>query len=192
MFQKILNKITSILTIIFIIFEIIIILFIVLARANGQIPTIFSHNLYVIVSPSMEPELMVGDVIVSKKYDGEELIEGDVITYLGKEGDVAGKLITHKIVRFETVEGVEYIVTQGINGGSEDPKILYSDVKSIMKYKTNVIGPIYRIVNTPIGFVMLIMLPIVSIIVSEIKNLLTQVKEIKEEESKEKEELEKK
>ena len=135
----------------------------------------------------MEPELMVGDVIISKEYKGEELKEGDIITYLGKEGDVAGKLITHEIVRFETINGVEYIITQGINGGSEDPKIVYSDVRSIFMYKTKVIGPIYRIVNTPIGFMILIILPIASIVISEVRNLTKEIKELKEEEKKEKE-----
>lgn len=191
MVQKILSKIANVFTMVFIVFEIILILFIVMARINGQTPSIFSHNFYVIVSPSMEPELMVGDVIVSKVYKGEELKEGDIITYLGKEGDVAGKLITHEVVRFETIDGVEYIITQGINGGSEDPKIVYSDVRSIMKYKTKVIGPIYRLVNTPVGFMMLIILPIASIVISEIKTLTKQIKELKEEEKKEQEEIKK-
>ena len=187
MVRNILSKIANAFTVVFIIFEIILILFIVMARVNGQTPSLFSYNLYVIVSPSMEPELMVGDVIVSKVYKGEELKEGQIVTYLGREGDVAGKLITHEIVRFETIDGVEYIITQGINGGSEDPKIVKSDVRSILKYKTKVIGPIYRLVNTPIGFMILIILPIGCIVISEVRNLTKEIKQLKEEEKKEKE-----
>lgn len=187
MVRNILSKIANAFTVVFIVFEIILILFIVMARVNGQTPSLFSYNLYVIVSPSMEPELMVGDVIVSKVYKGEELKEGQIITYLGREGDVAGKLITHEIVRFETIDGVEYIITQGINGGSEDPKIVKSDVRSILKYKTKVIGPIYRLVNTPIGFMILIILPIGCIVISEVRNLTKEIKQLKEEEKKEKE-----
>ena len=187
MIRNILSKIANAFTVVFIVFEIILILFIVMARVNGQTPSLFSYNLYVIVSPSMEPELMVGDVIVSKVYKGEELKEGQIITYLGREGDVAGKLITHEIVRFETIDGVEYIITQDINGGSEDPKIVKSDVRSILKYKTKVIGPIYRLVNTPIGFMILIILPIGCIVISEVRNLTKEIKQLKEEEKKEKE-----
>ena len=67
------------LSIIIVIIEIVLILFLVLTKMSGGVPRLFGHSVYVIATPSMTPELEVGDIIISKAYDGGELSVGDVV-----------------------------------------------------------------------------------------------------------------
>jgi len=175
---KILKKIGGVLSGALIAIELVAVIFIVFMRIGGDVPTIFGHNLYVIVSPSMEPEICVGDIIISKEYKGEMLEKDQVITYRGREGDLAGKIITHKVVNVS--QDGETIVTRGVANGSDDPAIGKSDVMSVMVYKTFLIGKIYSVISTVWGFILLVLTPMLALIVSEVVNLLKDIKAEKE------------
>ena len=84
-------------------------------------------NVYVIASPSMDPILKVGDVIISKKYSGNinDLEEEDIITYMGRVDSYKGKLITHEIVSIDYDNNVIY--TKGINNSNIDPIVKNDD-----------------------------------------------------------------
>ena len=166
------KKIGNVLATLLIVVELMIIVFIVVSRISGGVPTVFGYQMYVIVTPSMEPEIMVGDMIISKKYDGGELAVGDVVTYLGREGDVADKVITHKIVE---ING-DTIVTQGVANATADPAITREDVLAVMVCKPAFLSAVYGLLNTPAGFICLILIPLAAMIVSEIISLMIQIK----------------
>ena len=124
----------------------------------------------------MEPEICVGDVLISKKYSGEKLQVGDVITYLGRQGELAGKMITHEIVNIYDENGKEVIIPQGIANPDPDPAITRDDIASVMVYKTILIGAIYAVVSSTWGFWLLVVAPLVAMIVSEIISLVREIK----------------
>lgn len=155
-----------------VILEIFVIIFIVFSKMSGDVPSIFGYRMYIVVSPSMEPEIEVGDVLISKEYDGGELTVGDVVTYLGKEGDMSGKMITHEIIR---IEG-EDIITKGLANSSEDPPITREDIDSVMLHNTVFISALYGVVTSTPGFICLVVLPLVLMIVSEIVGMVIQIK----------------
>lgn len=172
MIKKTFGKIGGVLATLLIILEIFAILFIVVGKMSGNTPTLFGHQMYIIVSPSMEPEINVGDVIISEKYDGGELEVGQVVTYYGTRGDVAGKMITHKIVE---IDG-DKIITQGVANTNPDPAIRRDEVRSVMKRNTVVLSAVYSVISTTAGFICLVILPLVAMIVSEIVGLVLEVK----------------
>ena len=152
--------------------ELLIIANVIYSRATGGFPNIFGYNLYEIISPSMEPEINVGDVIISKSYEGEELSVGQVITFHGRKGDLAGKIVTHKIVKIEETENGIEITTRGIANSKDDPAITQDDVISVMVYKTVVISFIYQIIDTVPGFIFLVIVPLVLLITTEVIQLV--------------------
>lgn len=170
--KKRIKKIGSVLSTLLIVAELVIIAGIVICRIGGNTPSVFGYRMYVIVSPSMEPEISVGDMIISKEYEGQALSVGDVVTYLGREGEMAGKVITHKIV---AIEG-ETIITQGVANREADPAITGDDVLAVMTYKTVVLSAVYRVISTGAGFIILIMLPLIVMIITEIVALMIQIK----------------
>lgn len=165
------KKIANVLSIAIVVVEVIVIAMLILTKINGDVPSIFGYSFYVIVSPSMSPELEVGDMIISKQFDGGDLEVGEVVEYLGKSGDMAGKVITHKIVKI-TGEGADrVIVTKGTANNTEDAPISPADIIAVMKYKTFLIDKIYSVLCTTAGFICLVLLPMVAMIVSEVVRL---------------------
>ena len=174
--RKILGKVGGILSTALIVLEVALILFVVASRITGGTPALFGYHMYVVVTPSMEPEIQVGDVLISKKYNGGDLREGDVITYLGRQGDMAGKMITHEIISIQGEGEDERIIAKGIANPDPDPAITRSDIASVMVYKTVVIGFIYSVISSTWGFWLLVVAPLVILIVSEIITLAREIK----------------
>ena len=167
------------LSIVLIVFEVLIIVFLVVSKVQGNPPTLFGHQMYFIRTGSMSPYLEPGEVIISKKYDGGELVagnDGDVVTYYG---DVNGnvEMITHRVIE---IDG-EKIVTKGDFNNTVDSPITKNDIEAVMVYKTVVIDKIYMIISSTWGFWLLIFTPIALLIVSEIVSLVKELKREKEE-----------
>ncbi len=174
--RKVFGKIGSVLSTAFIVLEIVIILFVVATKMMGGTPALFGYHMYVVVTPSMEPEIRVGDVLISKEYNGETLDEGDVITYFGRQGELAGKMITHEIIDIQGEGKEERIIAKGLANAEPDPPITRDDIASVMVYKTVLIGLIYAVISSAWGFWLLVVAPLVAMIVAEIVTLIREIK----------------
>ena len=176
--KKAFSVIGRVLSIALIVFEVIVIIFLVISKVQGTPPTLFGYQMYFIRTGSMSPYLEPGDVIISKKYEGGELIagkDGDVVTYYGDmNGNV--ELITHRVVK---VDG-DKITTQGDFNNVADSPITKDDIEAVMVHKTVVIDKIYKIISTTWGFWLFIFTPIASLIVAEIVSLVKELKKEKE------------
>lgn len=86
---------------------------VIFARSRGLTPDIFGLQFYQIESGSMEPSYHIGDIIISRKYDGERELEvGDVITFRTKKN----MIVTHRIVELSSDEsGRALYQTKGDN-----------------------------------------------------------------------------
>ncbi|AHF05930.1 signal peptidase I SipW [Desulfitobacterium metallireducens] len=84
----------------------------VTSRMNNGTPKLFGHQMYEVLSGSMEPGIHTGSVIFDKPgVDVKTLKEGDVITFKAK--DDPKMLITHRIVRVKTQDGAPAFQTKG-------------------------------------------------------------------------------
>lgn len=177
--KKALKIVGRVLSIALIVIEVLIIIFLVVSKVQGDTPTLFGYQMYFIRTGSMEPYLEPGDVIISKKYDGRELMSGengDVVTYRGSIGNRA-ELITHRVIE---VDGDE-IITQGDANNIADSPITKNEIEAVMVYKTVVIDKIYKVISTTWGFWLLIFMPIAILIISEIVSLAKELKKEKDE-----------
>ena len=174
--KKCFKKVFQVLGIAVIVIELIVIASVVISRVSGNVPSVFGYHLYVIVSPSMTPELEIGDVIISREYDGGELHVGQVVEYVGKSGSMKGKIITHRIESISGEGDDRVIITKGTANNEPDPPISPSDIVAVMIYETIVIGKIYSVLNTTAGFICLLLLPMVVMIIAEIVKLIFDVK----------------
>lgn len=94
------------------------------AKANNKVPSIFGMSIVTVQSGSMEPDYMVGDVLVIKKANLNELKAGDNIAFYAPlcseytvkiDGKKQSLVIFHKIVRIIDIEGVRHFVCMGTN-----------------------------------------------------------------------------
>ncbi len=182
---QILRKIASIITYVILGIICVTLLSVVFCRFSGKTPSVFGYRFNVIVTPSMEPEIKVGDVIISKNYTGQQLEVGSVITYYGEVGEYADKYITHKIRSVD--EEKQTLVTYGIAVGRDDPAISFDQVESLFVRKSAILTFLYSIISNPVAFVCLVIIPIIAMIAMEILNIIKEVKQAKQAEREENE-----
>lgn len=174
MIKKILNVISTV------IFVLILILTAVmfLARARGEAPKLFGYRFLRVVTDSMEPEIMVGDVVICKEAEPHTLKRGDTITYRSQAPGTAGRLITHKIVEDPVLlnDGSYRFQTQGIKPGAiPDKPISQDQVVGLVTGKSGIITAVYGLFSTKAGL-LIFLLPVLLIIGSEVKTIIRTLK----------------
>lgn len=128
------------------------------SKVNGKTPSLFGYSVLRVSTGSMQPELMIGDVILGKSVDNPtELKVGDVITYQGS-GQTEGLLVTHKIIvaPHKTADGTYKLQTKGVANDVPDPEISTEDVRYIMVCKLGFIDTLYNIFLSPWGLLIFI------------------------------------
>ena len=151
----------------------------------GETPSVFGYNLYYIVTGSMEPTIAVGDIILSKQATVEELEVGDIVTFTGESGELEGTIVTHRIQSVYEENGQIYVVTKGDANTVNDPPLRAEAVLAVMKCKVPLLGGLVRIINTPLGFLALVITPLLISLVKEIIDLVQAFRSTKEEQGNE-------
>lgn len=128
------------------------------SKVNGKTPSLFGYSVLRVSTGSMQPELMIGDVILGKCVDDPTALKvGDVITYRGS-GQTEGLLVTHKVVvaPYKTADGTYKLQTKGIANDAPDPEISTEDVLYIMVCKLGFIDTLYNLFFSPWGLLIFI------------------------------------
>lgn len=148
---------------------------------NGNIA---GYRVYTIATGSMEPELVVGDVILIEEATFEELKVDDVITYESKAAGTEGMIITHRIIDMD--KETKQLETKGDANEAVDPIIKDDQVLGKVVYKFTLISMLTKLVRNKIGFYFLIFVPLVVVIFLEIADIVTSKDDDDEEDKKEK------
>ncbi|MCI8575447.1 MAG: signal peptidase I [Bacilli bacterium] len=158
-------------------------------------------GLYTIVSPSMEPNLRVYDVIIDKKVNSpNEIKVGDIITFISTSTISKGLTITHRVVALvETENGIEY-KTKGDNNMSPDSTtVQFKNILGKVVIKVPQLGRVQQFLSTSSGWLLVVVIPAVLIIFNDILKIfkLTGAKKkvtnaLQTEEQKEQKEIAKK
>lgn len=146
-------------------------------------PSVFGFRTFSIITSSMEPKLKIGDVILVKEIKPSSLKVGDIITFKGMSGDLAGKIVTHEIVGITKEAGRKIFYTKGIKNVSNDPAVYEEQILGKYIYKFKIFSLIEKIMSTKIGFLLIIIIPLGYIYFYEIKDVINDVKKIKSNEN---------
>ncbi len=177
-FRNILNILGTVLLIILI--AVIIVMF--NARISGEAPNVFGYQVFRVSSGSMEPTLMIGDVIIVKDVDPDKIEIGDIVTYKGEVGDLDDKFITHQIIATpELVDGEYEFQTQGTAQGTVPDPIWYEDqLIGVYVCKVPYIDAIYNFFLQPYGLIAFVLV-IIILFGYELISLIVSYKSLDEE-----------
>lgn len=103
--------------------------FISIKVMHKDLASINGYAMLEVVSGSMEPTILKGDIIVINTKD-KDYKENDIITFRGKEGE----FVTHRIIEIDD----KTMITKGDNNNSEDDPIKTSSI--VGKYVTKING----------------------------------------------------
>lgn len=145
--------------------------------AASLLPIPGNYQIKVVLSGSMEPAIHTGSVVVIKPSDNYKI--DDIITF-GKDTkrDVP---TTHRIVEMSVVSGEMLYKTKGdANNGVDSQEVKESAVIGKVLFSIPYAGYMIDFARQPIGFILLVIIPVMCIMVDEIKKIWIEVKKIKE------------
>jgi len=154
----------------------------------NEVPTFAGIAPLVVQSGSMQPTIMVDDLIFTKKVDPSTLKEGDVIAFqpLGET-----TVVTHRVIALYEEDDVPQIATKGdANNTADADPILRTQVVGRYILRLPGVGRIAMFLQQPLGMVVCVAVPLMLFLMYDLLRRFLYGRKTKQEEESEKEELE--
>lgn len=133
----------------------------------------FGLRAYVVLSDSMSAtDFDAGDIVVIKTIDPSKLKVGDIVSYVSRDDENQGEIITHKIRSLTTdSNGQAGFITYGTTTDTNDETVVtYSMVVGKYLFKISGVGEFISFLQKPSGYMLFIFLPLAVIIVLQAVN----------------------
>ena len=180
--KKIFGIIKTIFNTIIVIVVLAFVLMVCLQRFSGNKISFLNYRMFTVVTGSMEPKYKIGDVLIAKEKAPNEIKIGDAISYLAEKGEIKNNVVTHEVVNITKNENGEYLFhSKGIANLIEDPIVHEKQLYGVVVYKTKLLSYIRKIISTDLGMLLLIIIPILYIIISEMIAILIEKEEKRKE-----------
>lgn len=156
---------------------------VILQRASNNDIALGGIRIFNIVSESMVPKYNIGDVLVVKSIEPQNIKVGDEIAYIGQESTFNQKIVTHQVIKIDYENGEYIFHTKGIANILEDPLVHQNQVFGKVVYKIWILSLISKILSNVYVVFFGIFVPIVILIFWTILKLkgLVEVEEYEEE-----------
>lgn len=177
--NKFINTIFTAIKIVLTLLIIMVVSVIFVQRISNNKAKLGGYSIFTIVSESMMPVYEIGDMIIAKTVDEDEIKVHDDIVYQGESGAFKGKVITHRVIQIETKDGVLFH-TRGIANSENDPSIKYSQIYGKVLFKSKSLSFLSKVMNNPYGFYFTIFIPFTIMVFLEILDFFKERKERKQ------------
>ena len=125
-----------------------------------EVPSFFGWKPFIVLSGSMETQISAGDIVVVKEIDTNELKKGDIIAF--KDGNI---VITHRIDEVTEIDGKTQYITKGDNNNTQDIGYVSPEqIEGVFKFKVSRLGNLAMFIQTPLGMIVCLSIPIIIII----------------------------
>lgn len=176
--NKILKFIGNLLYTLLFIMVVLMLLVVIMQRATNNTISVGGIRMFSVATGSMVPVYNVGDILISREIDAEDIKVGDDIVYLGKKGTFSGKVVTHRVISIEKQEDGNYkIITQGVANNAADPEIDQTQVYGKIICNVKILGWIAGLVRNVYTFYFLLLIPVAILIVRNVRNIRDMGKE---------------
>lgn len=163
--HKILTAVGIILCIILIPILIINVTLIVKSYTNTEdVPMFGGYAPLIVLTGSMEPDIMAGDLIIVQQIDGKDVKEKDVIAFFDPDGN-GTSILTHRVEEIFEEDGTLYFRTKGIANDTAD-RLPVAEDKLVGIYVTRIggAGNVAMFMQTTAGLIICVVVPLILII----------------------------
>ena len=149
-----------------------IVLFTSVFLVNALIPFIEgAEKPLVVLSGSMKPIMLPGDIIVVKSVDQNELKVGDVVAFQ-PPGSRPNTLVTHRVISLEKGKERLFQTKGDANNVRDDFKVPASNAVGKLIFVIPFVGYLTEISKNKNIFLLMIILPVCLLIIDEVRNLI--------------------
>lgn len=135
-------------------------LIILTQKISDNEKSFFGYKLFRVQTGSMAPAYNVGDVILVKEKNPDDISIGEDITYWGTAGTMKGKLVTHRVIDIVVEDGKKVFRTKGIANTSDDPKVYAEQINGVVQGKLYITTIICTFLNNKYIFYFCVVMPI--------------------------------
>lgn len=123
-----------------------------------QVPDFFGYKPFIVMSGSMEPTIMTGDLIVSKNINADDVKAGDVISY-----HLGDAVITHRVLEITADgNGARQFIMQGDNNNAKDEKPVTDEmIEGVYRLRLPGVGNFALFLQKPTGLILFVACPLV-------------------------------
>lgn len=148
-------------------------------KDSNKVASLAGYTPLTVESDSMAPTFRTGDLIIIRKCDTNKLVEGDIVTFHTIINNEYA-LNTHRIAEIYTANGAHSYVTKGDNNLMADTHLI-ADGDIVGRYVGRLpgFGKVLSFLSSSIGFLLVIVLPLLVFFVYQVYHLITVSIELK-------------
>lgn len=156
-------------------------LIVVIGSLVNNDPSLFGFRCFYVISGSMEPTVHEGSLVITRRSVDGAYEVGDIITFISGEAEITGSPNTHRIVEIkETEAGIRY-VTKGDANAAADTSLVAPDKifgrMVLSTFRMTWLRTFLDFLMTPYGFLILIIIPIMLVVVTSLKDYVKTYRE---------------
>lgn len=141
-----------------------------IAEKKEQTPL---FGFYTIISPSMEPNINVYDVVLVKKTNINKLKKGDVITFYSTNNYFGDTPITHRIANID--DRTSIIVKGDHNEKADNEKVIPKNIIGKVILVIPSLGKLQFFLASKSGFIIAIIIPAIVIITYDVYKIMKMI-----------------
>lgn len=131
-----------------------------------QVPDFMGYKPFIVLSGSMEPAIMAGDLIVTKKIDPTDVEVGQVISFR-VENDI---VVSHRVTEIQTEGGLAFLTKGDANVGMDATRVSPDTIEGLYIWRGAGLGRFALFLQTPIGMLVFVVTPLCLFIIYDIIN----------------------
>lgn len=181
--KKVVGIVINVILWLFVVFAALTTVVVFTGTSNNGVGNLFGYMPFSIQTPSMEPTIKAGDVVIGKEVDFNTLKEGDIITYWTTV-DEQKILNTHRITKvISNGKGsVPSFKTKGDNNQIEDEyTVAAADIVAKYNSKISGLGKAVDFLETQKGFFICIVLPLILFFLYQLYHFIKVIVTVKQE-----------
>lgn len=131
---------------------------------KNEIPKLGGYCPLIVLTPSMEPMIQSGDLIIVKQMETVNIANGDVIAFFDPDSQ-NNSVLTHRIIEVLNENGVTTYRTKGDANNVADPTPVTAD-KVIGVYRSKIpnAGNVAMFMQTTPGLIVCVILPLILLV----------------------------
>jgi len=142
----------------------------------------FGWRVDIVCSGSMEPELQVGSLVITRPVEPKEIAVGDIITFSPKGVTLGENPVSHRVIGIEKASPL-YFKTKGDANDNSDPFMVPArNLMGRIFFKAHYVGYVTGFLQTTWGFLLGLVIPgliIITMYIISIQRMLRKNREEK-------------